>query len=168
MSDKFAEKINDIHKVITSNSSTVNLDWEQIDLAIRIVDPEANFSFIYEEVIPPGVSGWVEAPSPEGRVGATRYFTEWGDGCVRTKQAYNTRERLYIELHHTPPVPTTFKKAKYWNELGSKWFFWRENTDEKFPAEYHMIATTLLPKAGDWARWQKKIEKKARELLEEE
>ncbi len=119
--------------------------WEQIDLALRLADPESELSFIYEEVIAPGVSGWVTAVVPEDRVCFTYRFTEWGDPCVRVKHAYNTQESLYIALHYVPPNPTTFTKIKHWT-FGKKWYLWRENTDLVNSAEYHLVAQAVIPK----------------------
>ena len=142
------------------------LDWDQFELAVRLHDPESQVSFIYEEIIPPGVSGWVEAQLPEGRVGAGRFFYEWGDPVVRVAHAYNTRDRLYIGLHYVPSTPALFTKAKYWEELSHRWFLFRENTGN-LAAEYHMVAAPILPKAGDWKKWISRMRKYSQILLGE-
>jgi len=143
----------------------IRLDWDEIEAALRLVDIEASLSFIYDEVIPAGVSGWVEAALPVGRVGATRWYIEWGDPCVKVAHAYDNKERLYVKLHFVPPTPTRIEKMKYWDRLSSKWFLYRENTDPVNPAEYHLISAALLPRAEDWRRIHAKMVELAERVL---
>lgn len=138
--------------------------WEQIDLAIRLHDPNAQVSFVYEMTIPAGTSGWVEASAEEGRIFATRYFIEWGDPSVRVKHAYNTKERLYMGLHYVPSSPTTFMKAKFW-EFDQKWYMFYENTDLVNKAEYHLVEAALLPKSVEWIAIHPQLVATARAFL---
>ena len=140
-------------------------DWGQFELAVRFFDPESEISLIYEEIIPPGVSGWVEIPLPEGRVAGGRFFHEWGDPSVKVAHAYNTRERLFIGLHHVPPTPTLFTKTRFWQELSYQWLLFRENTDTVNAAEYHVVAALIAPKTADWKRWMDRMQNYSRALL---
>jgi len=170
MSDKFAEKINDIHKAIIGNPQlevrvvgvVPTLDLDQLYTAIRIDDPETDKPFILEGVAPPGLDLWIGPISLHPRMCVQRKVNMWGDSCIKITYGIDTKERA-VGPFYLPPTPGTFEFTGYF--VKRVVYIRIQNEDSVNSAEYHIVASAVMPLATDWDKfWKKQIGAQVRAL----
>ena len=142
-------------KVIEAPPVTPTLDLNQLYLAIRIEDPEADKPFILEETLAPGFSGWLGPIPLSPRICIQRQVMLWGDPTVRITFAIDSIDRT-VGPFHLPPAPGIFEFVGYFEK--SIIYIRRENLDRINPAESHIVAFAVMPLASEWERfWKKRI-----------
>ena len=163
MSDKFAEKIDEIHKAINGNPQpevrivgvVPTLDLDQLYTAIRIDDPEADKPFILEGVAPAGLDLWIGPVSLRPRLCVQRKVAMWGDGCIKITYGIDTKERA-VGPFYLPATPGTFEFTGYF--VKRVVYIRIQNEDTVNSAEYHIVASAVIPLATDWeAFWEKRV-----------
>lgn len=140
------------------------LDLEQIYLAIRLVDPDADVHVVVEETLAAGTSGWLTLALPATRVCIQRLIHEWGDGVVKLKWAFDAKENVAVNLHYVPPVPMAIESHKYFEKYQVAYLY-RQNTDLLNTAEYHTSIDCVMPFETEWKVWRLRIKDHSLALL---
>lgn len=149
-------------KIIEPPPVTPILSLEQIYQAIRIDDPEADAAFILEGILSPGQELWIGPISLAPRVCVQRLFILWGDTVVKVGFGIDTQDR-FIGPFFLPPNATTFEFIKYW--VKRTVYIYLKNTDTAHSAEYHIIASAVMPMERDWIEyWEPRLKKQVKAL----